>query len=292
MANGVLKTEAEYYDDSETYSGDAGTETNMYVIEDIYDFVRGQAGHCTLVNDIDFSDHDTYRYGVSSRIIYSSGFILHGNNHKIRNLIVKQATSASTIMFGTMYDVIFENIILIGILGHSVFSGKCVRCKFGTYLFNASAATYPKYCEDCSFHVRGIASGTPFYLSDSGATFKRCHIHFDLVSDGSELTAFSSGSIYDTYFTGRCKFTSDMNRVLGAGSWYTSYASVEIAIPNTNETLSSEGAAMYGGISFINIDLLPQNVADSISRLYKLTDSQCRDANYLASIGFPVVPIS
>lgn len=37
MANGNMKTQSQYYGDSK-YTGYAGSSTNMYVIEDIYDF--------------------------------------------------------------------------------------------------------------------------------------------------------------------------------------------------------------------------------------------------------------
>lgn len=302
MANGVLRSEADYYNDSETYTGDPGTETNKYVIEDVYDFINmGSAPYTefTIVNDIDFSDHETYRYGMSNISLVSNSYTkVYANGHAIRNLIYKNSTaSLSPFSFGTLYDAILENLIIIGKSSRPVFDCGCVRCKFGAYIFSGyTGSVYVKNCTDSSFNICGVCLGNPFstcYSYPSNISYKRCHINFDLVSlSGNELTEFS-GSITDTYFTGKCEFKSNMSRILGAGSWYTSYVSVEVTIPNTSDEIGFAGS-MYGGISFINIDLLPKNAADAVitdGEFYALTDEQCKDANYLASIGFPVLPV-
>lgn len=301
MAIGVFQSEAEYYNDSETYTGDPGSETNKYVVKDVYDFLKIDAPttiytHFTLVNDINFSDHETYRYGIStSRLINNTYITVHANGHKIRNLIVKNMKDGNPVfVFYRLYDAVFENFIFIGTVSRTAFGCKCIRCKFGVYLFNGPATgVYPYNCEDCSFNVCGVCTGTPFAPYNSG-TYTRCHINFDLVTiNGNVLTEFSSISVKDTYFTGKCEFKSNMTDILGAGSWYTSYVSVEVTIPNTTDEIGFRGS-MFGGTSFINIGLLPKNAADAVindGEFYALTDDQCKDATYLVSIGFPVLPI-
>ena len=57
MALGTMVSCAEYYQDTTTYTGDAGSATNPYAVEDCYDFCNIlYAGYYNFVKDIDFNE--------------------------------------------------------------------------------------------------------------------------------------------------------------------------------------------------------------------------------------------
>ena len=73
MANGTTVAASIYYSDTTTYTGNAGSKTNPYCIEDLYDLIKNPRintkptsedlyYYYIVVNDIDMNDYDDYKY--------------------------------------------------------------------------------------------------------------------------------------------------------------------------------------------------------------------------------------
>lgn len=314
MANGVLITQAEFYEDSEKYTGDAGSATNMYVIQDVYDLCAAtiQSCHYELVDNIDFNDHDTYRYGVSNLIFGVTGSYicsLHGNNYKIRNLIIKNSSESRGIFSGTISDVIFENLVVINSttahLFYSFRAGMIVsNVRIGGYLFN-SASSVVLYganinFTDCSFNLKGLTTDG-IYGNTTGAassrTFTRCHINCDITTTSTECINFDYCDVYDSYITGRIKqigtgfANGTRNKFIGNGSYYNSYFAVEATCDTDGFTGYDTPYLIAGTVCFMDKDLVPDIETGVVSNFYYLTEEQAKDPEYLLSINFPVVPI-
>lgn len=312
MANGVLITQAEFYEDSEKYTGNAGSATNMYVIRDVYDLCAAkiQSSHYELVDDIDFNDHDTYRYGVSNRVFGVSGSytcVLHGNNHKIRNLIIKNSAEDRGIIAGDIFDVIFENLIVINSTSAHLFynynSKTIENVKIGCYLFNSASSVIlsgnSTSFSDCSFNLKGLTTdGVNMYgyFSDQHI-YTRCHINCDITTTSDDCMNLHYAQLHDSYITGKIKQTGSVfsnsdtgtNRYLYSGVLQNSYVAVEA-------TCETEGFVGYtvsnitaSAVSFMDKDLTPITEESAFANFYYLTTEQATDPEYLLSINFPVV---
>ena len=312
MAKGVLKSQAEYYNDNITYTGDAGSETNMYVIEDVYDLcaATAQTYYYTLVDDIDFNDHDTYRYGVDDLIFGGGGNIcyLRGGNRKIRNLIIKNSAAAGIFRHASVSDVIFENLVVINSTAARLFDSyrsiDITNVRIGGYMFN-SASSVVLYgtginFADCSFNLKGLTTDG-IHGNATGAaksrTFTRCHINCDITTTSTECINFDYCDVYDSYITGRIKqigteFASGTrNKFIGNGSYYNSYFAVEATCDTDGFTGYDTPYLIAGTVCFMDKDLVPDIETGVISNFYYLTEEQAKDPEYLLSINFPVVPI-
>lgn len=312
MANGVLITQAEFYEDSEKYTGDAGSATNMYVIQDVYDLCAAkiQSSHYELVDDIDFNDHDTYRYGVSNRVFgVSSSYtcVLHGNNHKIRNLIIKNSVETRGIIAGDIFDVIFENLIVINStsahLFYNNFNYTIKNVRIGCYLFNSASSVILSgdniSFSDCSFNLKGLTTdGINLYGGYNSHTYTRCHINCDITTTHSTCMHLNFVVLQDSYITGiikqtgdaLCETTTNTNLYMYGGTFINSYVAV-------NATCETEGFTGYtvnataNMVSFMDKNLVPLAEEAAIDNWFYLTTEQATDPEYLLSINFPVVPI-
>lgn len=313
MANGVLRSQAEYYGDDVKYTGNVGSETNMYVIEDVYDLCAStiQSSHYELVNDVDFNDHDTYKYGVNTTIFgvpNRYACFLYGNNHKIRNLIIKDA---ATSIFGihSASDIIFENLIVINSTSARLFScfytdSEVKNIKIGGYLFNSASGCIltgdAVLFTDCSFNLKGLTTdGIYMWGSQSTNKYNRCHINCDISTSSNICMNLKFSRLQDTYITGKIKqigtsFTNSdkTNNYIEAGTFLNSYVAVE-SVCETSEfggyVISSTTSAE--SVSFMDKSLVPEITERSINNFYYLTTEQATDPDYLLSINFPVVTV-
>lgn len=314
--NGVLKSQAEYYNDSVTYTGNAGSTTNMYVIEDVYDLCAAkiQSSYYELVNDIDFNDHDTYKYGVDSLIFGNtkSSYVcyLYGNNHKIRNLIIKNS-SALAIFGGIISDIIFENLIVIdstgGHLFYNYYSNTIKNVRIGGYLFNSASSVILSgnntSFADCSFNLKGLTTdGINLYGSGLNAisrTYTRCHINCDITTTYADCMYLNFAILQDSYITGVIKQIGDLlyddtnktNRYIFAGTLQNSYVAVK-ATCETEEFTGYIVSLTANAVSFMDKKLVPIVEETAIDNWFYLTTEQATDPEYLLSINFPVVSVT
>lgn len=133
-----------------------------------------------------------------------------------------------------------------------------------------------------------------------GMTIKRCHLHLDMYIDSGPSSSYPNGAVIasstvsESYVTGSIRY-GDVNR---ANQLYRHITDSNSTFDNSYFALSVENAKrlFWDGnfitTCFYNSDLIPeteQETASSISdtrRLHALTTAQCKDAEYLASIGF------
>ena len=90
-----------------------GTQIDPYLVEDVYDFCKMSGAYYKLVNDIDFNDHTTYKYGVTSQIIGGSGnaIYLDGDGHEVRNIVCSNNNRKFCFNNGSVSNTNFANII-------------------------------------------------------------------------------------------------------------------------------------------------------------------------------------
>lgn len=295
----------------ELYPGQAGTETNPYGIEDVFDFcaIKNDADKETtyyqLVNNIDFNDHPTYKNGITiTSVINANRSILDGNGKSIRNIVYYTSAGSTNNVFvlKKIHNCNFENLVnACGNPSTVLFSSEFIeRCSF--YILNQNGYFYSLFLTsfiDCTLNIAGVMIGS-FDLNRINLT--RCYINFDNATSG----AFNSGSssyiignalILDhVYFTGKLNITSNQQPGLNlakSGTFKNVYYSVD-----TSWTYGSGYTPyfqLYSAIatSFCNKDLLNQGLVqvNAASNFRALTDEQCRDPAYLASIGFPVIGV-
>lgn len=321
MANGTLVDQATYYNDTTTYTGESGSETNKYVIEDIYDFcaIGTNTGYYELINDIDFNDHSTYKNGIDCSgnryLIKNTDIYIEGNNHKIYNMICKNVTgSNATLQIGSMNSAFFINLVCIGCTAN-VIHGTYEHCSFGIYLCGASMidgviTTEITYI-DCTLNITGT---TKTYYSGStaitnqfmrGAKLTRTHINFHNLNVsfvyGSSTTTINlicNSTLENSYITGtlNCIDSSEITNMYMLYS-VTSMNSSFIALKFDNFNISNENKNIINGgsvssVSFIDYELYGSTATSSVNNLHLLTTEQAMSPTYLESIGFPVLQLT
>lgn len=300
MANGVLVDEATYYNDPETYTGNSGNETNQWCIEDVYDFLtlRATASDRTyykLINDINFNDHPTYKYGFYEESITgnsNSNIYLDGAGHNIYNAIFYNYTSITPWFYiGKFENTNFVNMILINCTSSSeIISGPLYNCNFGVFLSNSSIVKlfYNNTKQDCTFNIEG-KSLEGIYLAR--CTLNRCHINVDIETSNQYLISASSFpyqyTLSNSYITGKIKTTaSGAPYLFDYGVLSNSYVALEV---ETDSETINVGSISVTNSSFVDTDLMPKLQTGSPANLYRLTTEQAKNAEYLQSIGFLAV---
>ena len=286
--NGTMKSQAEYYGDSTKYTGAAGSSTNKWVIEDVFDLVAasGSEKYYELVNDIDFNDHPTYKFGITSSI--GSYMRLYGNNHKIRNILIKNSNVFDVY---SVRDLIFENVVIFS-SEYGLFSiresGSLLRnVRIGVYFSGASLTkifngSRTASCEGCTFNYKGTVNSLDF--SDY-ATYKNCHINLDIKNTNTIVTTMNLRTLTDSYVTGKIVNTDGGNFNLSGTLNGNSYFAVNYASTGVlNSSLNGNS------ISFVDKDLIqnPGQLTDT-SNIKYLTTAQATDPEYLSSIGFVTI---
>lgn len=318
MANGTMKTEAEYYNDTEKYTGDVGSSTNRLVIEDFYDLnsIKGHLAslYYVMVNDINLSDYDDYKFGISDKIVnngYTNPLYIDGSGHKIQNLFIK---NSSVDIFdntdGWLKNITFENLIVMGTTG-PIFNMDLIGCNIGAFLFNSSSvsifsdkstnSTPQTNRTDCTFNVKGVSTDGLLLKAD----YTRCHINIDITTTGKSIRSENKPDSTDTdyystldncYITGKYNSSDNLRStdhyVIEYLILKNSYFAVEMTYPNfilgyTSPAVSSTVIAT--STSFINKELIPYLNYTEIANFYQLTTAECQDQELLLSCGFPVI---
>lgn len=314
MANGVLVDEATYFNDSETYTGDSGSETNRYVIEDVYDFLAIGTGksykNYRLVNDIDMRDHPIYKTGFNAKAMIKDLYgTFDGDGHSIRNIVLNNYAGSNVqnvalMSFSTIANVDFKNLIisncnatcsLIFCSGSgNLINGQkgLVNCNFGIYVANSTGESLPMGhpITDCCFNIEGMITNSLYLYTNIERTQFNLNItiSYDSVIRGDVLATFTN-----CYFTGKIK---NIEKLESANSI------CNVPFSNSYIAVEYEGGSGYNGIKisgtgFIDKELWCKNgftgLVDNPSSDYirPITTAQAQDANYLNSIGFAVVPV-
>ena len=338
MANGNMVGCHEYYTSmgktevASRYSGIAGTTTNPYAVEDVFDLqnVIGEANNkvsFVLVNDVDYNDHPTRKYGMSSGYLWNDTSVswgysfsgkdpITGKNHEIRNIIVlSRFVSTNAYQGSYISNINFVNMILkdVGFNSISFWHAEISNCNFSLMFINSSPGRFfksDKYT-DCSFNIYGSndsSSSTEDYTFNLGtgedSAKTRCHFNFNgfiYTCSGSSIFLFwAQGNrynavVHDCYFTGSIKLkghSSGANvRMITNIKLYNSYFAISLS-SISGGTLGDCLFESPVSTSFIDKDVLGLTISDSSSTLAQLTTTQAQSYDYLNEIGFPVVPAS
>ncbi|MGN0576437.1 MAG: hypothetical protein ACI4J2_10440 [Ruminococcus sp.] len=288
MANGIM--------------AGSGTQDSPYLVSDVYDFCAINDGetysgnYFKLTSDIDFNDHETYKNGISAAIISRDSAIIDGDGHKICNMTF--SGTAQKIKFSSINNAEFSNIIIMAVKGGTaqIKASAFTRCKFGYYLnssnlgvvFSTGFGTFT----DCTFNIGGSISAG--YMN---CTFNRCHINFNnLISTAYILIEYdqniseSKFVFNSTYITGSINasgiyyiFRGDGEHV--AATFNNSYFACEI-ITNSEVLYAMSTSANMQSVCFIDKTLIPKLSSNYPEGWKLLTTEQCKDNNYLQSIGF------
>lgn len=313
MANGILKDEATYFNDSETYTGDSGSKTNKYVIEDVYDFIAIGTGktykNYRLVNDIDMRDHPTYKNGFYSIQIAKDQYgTFDGGGHSIKNIVLNNYNGSSdydvaVMYFGDICNIDFINLVMINCdatcplicaCGGGDGLGKLRDCNFGICVANSNGKSLPFTSSptvDCCFNIKGRVTDSLYFSVD----IIRTHLNLDIIeSDNYALNGSNTITFTNCYITGKIKNTKKISYANGI---------CRPKLSNSYIAVEYEGDSGYNGIritgsGFIDIELWCKNGFTGLEKnpssdyVTPVTTAQAQDVDYLNSIGFAVVPVS
>jgi len=308
MALGVLKDEATYYENNEKYTGRSGSSTNMYIIEDVYDFVGvlkqpatiGDSYYIRLINDIDFNDHSTYKRGISSAIYDNNNYYLYGDNHKIKNIVVINATS-NILKFQHIEKVDFVNLVAVNCSVFPVAMVNAENCDFGIFVSNSflSFTVYNTDIKiiDCTFNIKGKTK-TSGLICAYRSTFQACHFNVDVnvpFSNGTYIFTIGMNDTRQSTYV-NCYFTGKINNS-GSSSIYfaerTQFTNCYFALEWAGSYYEHTHNGSTFSSCFVDKELFNKNGNNwlSLSGVAELTTAQAQDAEYLNSIGFLVISV-
>lgn len=278
-----------------------GGVNNPYCVEDVFDLTHtgNDTFHLMLVNDVDFNDHPTYRYGLSGQYIIRAAS-LNGNNHSIYNMIFDNASLACLSVDDSIYDTNFVNLIFKNVTASSgasvnsaVFKAKLTRCNFGIYMTNSNpqrAMFYNNSIYDCSFTIKGDLKDYGLQLGT--ANFARCHFNLDCSTSATNIIHGHGGgyrfTFQDTGVTGVVRSTSTTYRdgmptcEIADGYWYNSY----VALETPSRGIYVTNTVIVNSVSFVVEKLGDSEKVVSAGSAKLLTEEQAKDPSYLQSIGF------
>lgn len=301
MANGSLKDEAVYFGDNAAYTGGSGSETNMWIVEDIYDFIAvlniddisGSSVYIRLINDIDFNDHSFYRNGIGSTLYNTNNFYLYGDNHKIKNL-VSLNTNSNILKFQYAEKVDFTNLVAINTNRFPVLMVTANSCDFGIFISNSSVniaiSNVDVKITDCTFNIKGKSTGVNV-VHAYNTYFQNCHFNFDINANfdsyGRVFDSMNSSTIntyIDCYFTGKINSSGGIMYFSNFSNFINSYFAIEW----TGQYYDYGQNSSNFSVCFVDKELFNKNgdYWRTIDGVSELTTAQAQNTDYLNSIGF------
>jgi len=271
-----------------------GTQNDPYIITTVAELYSmasaGGAGvYFALGNDLDFNDTP---YAEHFQTIEINGSSLDGRGHTIRNIYYNSLTDSAILFKITPHSnaltavsgLRLENCHLYGNEVYLFTANGEVRlsvynCAFilnvrryststpstQNCLMRASGYVSITNVELCTFSIQGTFVRCPTFFKSHA--IKRCHIHLELqlsryvTSSPESLSIFLENSITDSYVTG----------------WLS-----------TTSTSTTGVAALANTCCFYDSELAGNTVFDKTSTFLGLTTAQCKNVDYLQSIGFIV----
>ena len=307
-----------------------GTETDPYIIEDVYDFCTITSSdtetYYELKNNIDFNNHDKWKNGFNEVFVVNApNAIINGNSKKIRNIVLHTLPYNNPVFYlNKIQNAFLENVVLNNIdsergesRNQGIFACNFQLCSFSIDIINSQPcaihsrnvygiSSMHKF-EDCTFNIYGTTD------SQSGINFHcmemvRCHINFsDLISNGSGynnhnvgLLLSSDSTVYNSvYFTGSIKYNGNRKACIGLshyGTFDNCYFAVNVSVGD-DITKSIKHATQFSpsisSLCFFVKDLIGDGTfnGSDFNMLINILDSQAKDISYLKSIGFPTIEV-
>lgn len=321
--NGVLKTQAQYYNDPVTYTGEGGTETNKAVIEDIYDLcawhyvmsmqpdiyaVTQHKQYAVMVNDVNFNNHDTMSFGITDDTLLDMNFggnggELDGAGHSIFNMVIDantpKASSNGIVSRGTIRNVNFKNIVLLDssrTKGYPIFKGLTMRfCNISAYI---SAKIFTVLisntidASDCTFNIGGAVADYRLIGGDTSSynlQANRCLFNFSnlVVNHGTGNILLNTGR---TSTFSSCAFTGliyqknvSTSTVFSSAVHNNCYFAIMTGITEYTNLFSYP--TYFSGMTMVDIDLLTGTYADGTNYMCVHTVN-LKNKDFLQQNGF------
>lgn len=309
--NGVLRSMLEATGDSSRFSGDAGTVTNPWAIEDTYDFMNMDSKKSSdkeicfmLKNNIDFNDHEQLKYGwtLSDKMVDVTWCRFDGDGKQIRNLVIKGVNfntyNTERWRIKNLYNTHFVNLVDMDCsqgggkwLGVNS-TGECRNCSFNIMHFSNTNlwCIIPTKSMGCSYNI-SYNSTDRISIGESSSDrlkFDRCHINFDnCSSDSYQLLNYVNLT--------NCCVTGSFTPIKPPSSFAFAYnaeiASSMIAVNvNTEGTIKVESMDYWTakGINVVDKEIAHIDKASTATVKY-LTTAEMKDTSILQGYGFPVV---
>lgn len=247
---------------------------------------------------LDLND-SPYADGFTETISIRAAQIL-GNGWTIRNLFFSGIAYVFQIEGTELDSLHLENVVasipqkaLLYTTSSLCWKNSSFSCEISTanamgYLFyNTGEAQFV----NCSFHVR--FNGTMSHLTYR-CVFDTCNL--EVYFTWSSIP-FNSTVLKSTVVRGRIEISGTGNKkIINGGSMESSYFAVQFCRPegDTTEPCLWFYVGSYITTCFLDKDLLGEGISfitNNTNAFLGLTTSQCEDAAYLSSIGFPCVEV-
>ena len=277
-----------------------GTQLDPYQITKVSEFraMNDSTAYFKLMNDLDVNDSE-WATGWASVTLRFKEF--DGDGHEIRN--INDLTSNNTITFATANSV-FKNVKILNIIkdrGTIFYSGHFIFDFVDTTIsasFNASELSYLFYSYSNSigelFNIRNTSATVSGRLTSvlsgltngvANATMTNCMIKFDnAVFTNNVIPTRYENFINKVSLTGKANITTSGRYLLGRapkGCYCAVDFTDSIYKPKFSDTNPADAC-------FYDKDLMGETLTAQ-TNVHALTTAQCKDRDYLNSIGFVVV---
>ena len=270
-----------------------GTQLDPYQITTVTEFraMNDSTVYFKLMNDLDVNDSE-WASGWGSVTLRFKEF--DGNGHEIRNIVSSQEKSITINDdggHGTTGHT--KNLKLLNcIANHDYFIQRTgpydyfinfTNCQISITGVNVPHVLYRVQLVESALTMSGINFTAINLTSTSGLYLKRCHVLLDLDNTGTTNRIFDE--VEQTSIRGKLKTpTSGITIYSISNYWRNSYFACEV--PEDGVPLQLSGFTPTG-VNFINRELI--NRSADVGGGYNLTTAQCKNKDYLNSIGFVVV---
>lgn len=321
---GTLKSMLELTGDSQAYTGNSGTESNPWAVEDIYDLCNLSAyngasstelSYVRLVNNIDFNHHNEFKYGCGFKKLNISGanMVFDGNNKEIRNLylvdrvFVDVSTSDSTareypvFWFYNIHDTNFVNVVMERCKNYSdsyscgwVYATINEHNSYNIFSINMGSfrSHIPDNMNECTFNIRAYQNNPAKW----GKLIKNSLINIDFKT-GSDYI-FNGIGFDHCVIQGKVVSTSTSSKfyIFGSSNVGNTFSCNFLNIETNKPMQVIENTSLFPsftGISIINKSAFPSisssSFPSSTPKVYALSEADCKNTEILSSKGFPVV---
>ena len=277
-----------------------GTKLDPYQVTSVAEFrsMYDSTAYFKLMNDLDVNDTQ-WASGWTSVTLQFKEF--DGNGYEIRNINYNGTGTAITVNTSnaTVKRANFNNFISAG-------SDSCFykyttgvlsfdECNFAfdvntSYIFDGGGLLSYVVFNRCAFTLSGVVHNQFNRLADSGNIMTNCHINLANLKlpnsiSGSSAVAFINLNATRVSILGKATKDSD-----GTVRWFSQASQCFVAVDmadslykptmfsNSNPTLPC----------FYDKDLLGA-IMTAQTNVHALTTAQCKDKDYLNSIGFVVI---
>lgn len=291
-----------------------GTETDPYIIEDIFDLCAVEDDADKEVTyykikdnvNLDFNNHPNYKNGVKThRLINAPKSVIDGNGREIRNLVVYNLSDdpgKNIIVLKQISNCKFPNLISY-LTNNTLFVCKFIQCSFFIMISNSNAQFIYGSCtfDKCTITFTGKTT-ISFNFRDN--VFVNCHIIFKDLNvpmdrSGAGFSYVSVNGKFDhTYFTGELSLSNDSYNystryIFTSAELINVYYAVKCDTSGGHDWtatfyLSNTGASAS---CFYDKSLITYSICQNSTNIYALETDECKTTSVLTNKGFPVIAI-